>query len=266
MLRVVLASRAVPWVCVVAALAACAPSPVEWRDPVPLPPALMAASEIGFDNAGHLVPRTPLPVALPVFTAQCTATVRISGDSASGWFGVWWAVRDDSTADLVVSHSPDGANWSPTTRVDSTDGARSGCSRPPPAIFVEGQNLHIAYPMNAREGAGIFVAHSMDNGMTFHTPVTVAYGERIGRVAIAARGDLVAVAYEDPNANPGRIGVALSRAAGHLFESHVTASPPSGEAHAPGVALGDGVIAVTWAAAAPSNASAPRIVRIGALR
>jgi hypothetical protein len=192
--------------------------------------------------------------------------VRISGDSASGWFSVWWTVRHDSTADLVVSHSPDGINWSPTTHVDSTDAARSGCARPAPAIFVEGENLHIAYAMNAREGPGIFVAHSMDNGMTFHTPVTVAYGEQIGSVAIAARGELVAVAYDDPNATPGRIGVALSRAAGHLFESHATASPPNGEAHSPGVALGDGVIAVTWSAAAPTNASPQRIVRIGALR
>jgi hypothetical protein len=192
--------------------------------------------------------------------------VRVSGDSASGWFAAWWAENLDSTADLVLSHSADGINWSPTMRVDSTDVARTGCTRMPPAVFVDGQNVHVAYAMTASEGPGIFVSHSMDSGMTFHTPVAIAYGEQPGRVAVAARGDLVAVAYEDPNSSPSRIAVAISRVAGHGFEAGIIASPPAGEAHEPGIALGNGLIAVTWSSGPASNASAPRIVRVGTLR
>jgi hypothetical protein len=226
----------------------------------------MAASEIGFDVNGKLVPRSRPPVSLPVFTEQCTATVRVSGDSASGYFAVWWAVRPDSTADLVLSHAPDGLNWSPATRVDSTDRAATGCDRPAPSIYVEGPDVHIAYAMTASEGAGIFTAHSMDGGTTFHTPVTVAYGEHPGRTAIAARGDLVAVAYEDPNATPARISLALSRTGGHLFEPSIVASPPSGDAYSPGLALGDGLVAVTWSPDSTSSASAQRLVRTGTVR
>jgi hypothetical protein len=120
--------------------------------------------------------------------------------------------------------------------------------------------------MAAKEGPGIFAAHSMDRGMTFHSPVAVVYGEHIGLTAIAARGDLVVVAYEDPNSEPQRVAVALSRTMGHTFEAHEIVSPSTGQAHTPGIALGDGRIAVTWAQGDPANASASRAIRIGDLR
>lgn len=98
----------------------------------------------------------------------------------------------------------------------------------------------------------------------FHSPVAVAYGERIGRAAIAARGDVVVVAYEDPNTEPRRISVALSRTMGHLFQARVPVSPPSGHARAPDVALGDGRIAVTWLRG--DDSTAHRMLRIGQLQ
>jgi hypothetical protein len=248
------------------AVLSCSRGPIDWNEPVPLPPRLAGAPELGLDVNGHLVARTPPPVTLPVFIEQCPATIRVSGDSASGWSAVWWAVRRDSTADLVLSRSTDGVTWSAPARVDSTDTNATGCNRVPPGVFVDGSDVHIVYAMNASEGAGIFVAHSMDGGATFHTPVTVAYGEHPGRAAVAAHGDLVVVAYEDPNATPRRIAVAVSRTAGHLFEPSMIASPPSGDALFPGVALGDGLIAVTWSPDSVPNASGPRIVRTGILR
>jgi hypothetical protein len=109
----------------------------------------------------------------------------------------------------------------------------------------------------------------MDRGMTFHSPVAVVYGEHIGRTAIAARGDLVAVAYEDPNSDPQRVAVAFSRTMAHTFETRELVSPPTGAARDPGIALGDGRIAATWArgaAGAATDASAPRVMRVGELR
>ena len=96
--------------------------------------------------------------------------------------------------------------------------------------------------------------------------MTVAYGERLGRAAITARGDVVAVAYEDPNTTPPRVGVAFSRTMGHTFESRELVSPASAPADAPGIALGTASIAVTWKSGAGSGAAAPRMLRVGTLR
>jgi hypothetical protein len=245
---------------------ACARAPIDWGDAVPLPPALAAGSELEFDRENQLVVRPPPAISLPVFTEQCAGSVRLARDTTGDWYAAWWSARSDSTAEVVVSRSPDGATWSPLVRVDSTDAGRVGCQRPAPAIDADAGNIHVAYAMTAREGPGIFASHSMDGGMTFHSPVAVVYGERIGLTAIAARGDLVAIAYEDPNTNPQRIGLALSHTMAHVFDTRETISPSTGAARVPGVALGDGKIAVTWARGPATDASAPRMLRIGDLR
>lgn len=249
-------------------VAACDRDPVAWDDPVPLPRTLTSSEDLDFEGHGsaRLVPRPTPTFSPPVFTAQCAGSVRLARDTIGDWYATWWSVRADSASDIVVSRSADGVAWTPPVRVDSTDAGPVGCRSPAPAIFVDGGNVHVAYAMAAREGPGIFASHSMDRGMTFHSPVPVVYGERIGRTAVAARGDLVAVAYEDPNSDPPRVGVALSRTMGHTFEDRELVSPPTGAASAPRVVLGDGVIAVTWARGTGDVASAPRMLRVGTIR
>lgn len=102
--------------------------------------------------------------------------------------------------------------------------------------------------------------------MTFHTPVPVVYGEDIGRTAIAARGYLVAVAYEDPNSSPPRIGLALSRTQGHLFEHRELVSPPTGPASAPTVSLRDSAITVTWLQGMSADTTTARMLRRGRIQ
>jgi hypothetical protein len=128
------------------------------------------------------------------------------------------------------------------------DTERAGCARPPASIAAEGDNVHVAYAMAAREGPGIFASHSMDRGKLFHSPVAVVYGERIGLTDIAVRGNLVAIVYEDPNSTPRRAGLALSKTMAHLFQSRTLISPPTGEIIAPWVLLrasGDSIL-VGW--------------------
>lgn len=246
----------------------CSPDPVEWSEPMPLAAELSASPYFAFDPQGRLTGRPAQDIAHPVFTGQCAGSVRMSRDTTGDWYAVWWSIRADSTADIVVSRSTDGVVWSPPIRVDSTDVGHIGCRRPPPSIAADAGTVHVAYAMAAREGPGIFASHSMDRGMMFHTPVAVVYGERPGGglTAIDARGDHVAVAYDDPNSAPPRVGLALSRSMAHLFEWRGTVSPQTGPARAPGVALGDGRIAVTWAGGDANDASAPRAVRLGVLR
>lgn len=253
---------------IVAGAAACDTGPVAWSAPGPVPPELVSAHGLEFDAQGRLAARRDAAIAVPSAPGQCAASVRVAHDSTGDWYAVWWSVRPDSTADVVVSRSSDTTTWTTPTRVDTADAGRVGCNRPPPSIDADGGNVHVAYAMTAREGPGIFASHSMDRGAMFHSPVAVVYGERIGQTAIAARGDVVAVAYEDPNSAPRRIGLALSRTMAHLFQSRTLVSPPTGAARAPDVALGDGRIVVTWSreSAETGGRITTRIMRIGDLR
>ena len=248
---------------------ACKPEPIEWSEPAPLPSSLAESSDLVFDAQQRLVARPAANIPLPAVRGQCSSSVRVARDASGEWYAVWWSVRSDSTADIVMSHSSDGVTWAATVPVDSTDAERVGCQRPAPSLDADAGTVHVAYAMAAREGPGIFASHSMDRGMTFHSPVAVVYGAHIGATAIAARGDVVAVAYEDPNSDPQRVGVAFSRSMGHLFESRELVSPPTGGARYPGIALGESRIAVTWVPAvtgAAPGTGAPRMMRIGALR
>jgi hypothetical protein len=112
------------------------------------------------------------------------------------------------------------------------------------------------YFLEAADGAGVFFAHSMDKGVMFHAPVTVVYGRSPSNASVVASGDSVVVVFEDPNATTPRIGIALSRSAGHIFEQRAQATPDDVPAIAPWVALNHGQITVWWKSADPSSGPA----------
>ena len=246
-------------------LSGCARSPVEWSDPAPVPAELAAESLLTFDGEA-LSPARTAPVEPPEAAGQCRGSARVARDSSTGdWYAAWWGVRADSTADLVAAHSRDGVTWRAPVRVDTADVGRVGCNRPPPSVAADSGNFYIVYAMTAREGPGIFASHTMDRGSMFHSPVAVVYGTHIGRAAIAAQRNVVAVAYEDPNTQPRRIALALSSTMGHLFQSRMAVSPPTGHARAPAVALGGGRVAVTWLRG-DSAGGGQRMMRVGVVR
>jgi hypothetical protein len=104
----------------------------------------------------------------------------------------------------------------------------------------------VVYFMEANDGAGVFFAHSMDNGATFHSPVPVVYGNRPSAAAVAADGDSVVVVFEDPNATAPRVGIVLSHTTGHIFEARGDVTPDDVPAAAPWVALDHRTITVWW--------------------
>jgi len=146
--------------------------------------------------------------------------------------------------------------------VDTADRSAIGCTRPPPALTVVGDDVHVAYAMTAPEGTGVFFSHFM-YGM-FHSPVAVIYGERLVATSIAAQGDTVAVAYEEPNGSRERIDVALSTTMGHIFEWRTEATRDVDNARLPSVALRRKTIAVAWVPVGTPD-SAARVVRTGRL-
>jgi hypothetical protein len=175
----------------------------------------------------------------------------------------WWAVRPDSSGLLFVAHSLDGGTtWSVPVIADSSDDGVRGCARPAPAIAADSASgyVHIAYFAEPRSGHGIFFAHSMDGGLTFHAPVPIIFGDNPGFVAVASEGNRVAVAYDDPNSAQPAIGVALSSTMGHIFRPGQTVSTESERAKQPAVELRGDTIRMWWSDyAADPRISATRI-------
>ncbi len=250
-------------------LTACAPSPIDWT-----PQRTVAHRGAGgvlqpdgtftLDSLGDLAGRVSMPAA-PV----CPGSPRLAR-AGHTLYAVWWAPRADSGARLLAARSADGGHtWSAPTPVDTTDRGVNGCRRQPPAIAADSASgyVHVAYALQAPEGPGLFFSHSMDEGVSFHSPVPVLYGERLGRTSVAADGDLVVVAFEDPNSTTPRIGLALSHTMGHIFEDRIVpVSDDNGQASDPRVAIRRKQLAVAWEQRAAENAPPALAVRAGALR
>jgi hypothetical protein len=245
------------------AATACDAPPVEWGDPIGAAGPL--SGRLSIDSAGHVqfVQDTSTPPALNV-PGVCPGSVRAAG-SAGRMRAVWWGLRPDSGAVLYTAASADsGKTWGTPAAVDTSDVGVHACERPAPTIAAVGDDLHIAYSMTASEGTGVFFAHFL--GSMVHSPVAVIYGDRVVPTAIAAQGNLVAVAYEQPNGSRHQIGLALSSSQGHIFETHLTASRDIDDATTPGVALAGNRIAVSWLSPRPGDTTTARVVRVGHIR
>lgn len=198
----------------------------------------------------------------------CAGSLRLA--KARGTiYAVWWSPRPDSGARLLSAHTSDGgATWSAIAPVDTLDRGVSGCHRPAPAIAADSASgyVHVTYAMVAPEGPGLFFSHSMDGGATFHAPVPILYGERLGATSVAAAGDHVVVAFEDPNSGTPRIGLALSRTMGHIFEDRLLpVSDDNGAATQPLVSVQGSRVTVAWQQRAAANGQTGTRVRTGNL-
>jgi hypothetical protein len=257
---------------------ACTASPVDWTAPRRAP---AGPASVLLDPSGALVPDSLGQLAQRIVPpgGVCAGSVRLSGSGRGGLangggggtlFAIWWAPRPDSSAWLLASSTSDeGRHWAPLAVVDTTDRSVSGCRREPPAIAADSTSgyVHVTYALQAPEGPGLFFSHSMDRGRTFHSPVAILYGDRLGRTSVAADGDIVVVGFEDPNSGTPRIGLALSRTMGHIFEDRLLPiSGDQGVASHPLTAVRGRQIAVSWDQRASVTAPGARVVRVGVLR
>ncbi len=198
----------------------------------------------------------------------CPGTLRLS-KAGPTIFAVWWSPRPDSGARLLSAHTGNhGTTWSAVSPVDTLDRGVTGCRRAPPSIAADSVTgyVHVAYAMHAPEGPGLFFSHSMDRGAIFHEPVPLLYGERLGRTSIAADGDRVVVAFEDPNSGTPRVGLALSRTMGHIFEDRfLPVSFDNSAASHPLVAVHGARISVAWRERSVSGSGTALRIRSGSL-
>lgn len=214
-------------------LAACSADPVSWAEPIfsDVPPS----------------PRDSIVLVPATDASMCQASVRVTSAGRLS-YAAWWSVKADSSASLMVSRATADGRWGEPVVADSSDHSVRGCGRPAPAIVADSVSgyVHVAYFLEPSAGPGIFFAHSMDSGETFHAPVPIVFGRTPSRVSVAADGDKVAVAYEDPNARQPLIGVALSKTMGHLFEARMQATPDNGRAMQPIVKVDKDSVRLWW--------------------
>jgi hypothetical protein len=225
----------------VLALTGCLSEPVDWGD------VSYRQSQLGDPDTRSSILSADLPTIKDAGSA-CLRSIR-SASAASNVFRVWWASRADSSVVLSMQHSSDsGRDWLSPVTVDSRDRGGRGCDRPAPAIAYDPEHgyVHVVYFLEASDGAGVFFAHSMDNGGMFHAPVPVVYGDRPSAASVAANGDSVVVVFEDPNARTPTIGIVLSHTTGHIFEGRGEATPDDVQAVSPWVALDHRTIRVWW--------------------
>ena len=247
----------------------CGEAPVEWR-------ALRTATaepSVQLAPDGALRPDTMATLAARVRLTDggvCPGSLVLSR-AGPRLYAAWWRVRSDSGALLLAAHSEDdGGTWSVPAPVDTTDQSVSGCDRAPPAIAADSASgyVHVVFSLLGKEGPGLFYAHSMDAGATFHSAVPIFYGDRLGRSSVAADGDVVVVAFEDPNSRSPRVGLALSRTMGHIFEDRLLPiSDDNGVATHPLAAVSGRRIAVAWQrGAATDSTPAVLAIRTGIVR
>lgn len=241
-------------------VAACDAPAIEWGDPATIPAAPGSRLVVDSTGAARFVEdSSPRPSISGV--AVCPTSVR-AARGTTRLRAVWWGLRADSSAVLYMAASADsGRSWEKPIPVDTTDVSAVACRRPAPAVIAQGDDLHIAYSMTAPEGTGVFFAHFLSSMV--HSPVAVIYGDHVVPTAIAAEGDRIAVAYEDPNGTRRQVAVALSSTQGHIFEAHAIASRDVDVAGNPAIALAGHEIVVAWSPAQSADSGATRIVRRG---
>jgi len=244
------------------ALTGCVRDPVDWGD------VSYRHSKLGDPDTRSGLMSANLP-AVSEAAAPCIRSIRAAGNGPD-LFRAWWASRSDSSVVLSMQHSGDrGGTWQTPINVESRDRGRRGCDRPAPGIFYDPVSgyLHLAYFIEASDGAGVFFAHSMDKGGMFHAPVAVVYGNTPSAASVAGIGDSVVVVFEDPNATTPRIGIVLSRSAGHIFEQRGQVTPDDVAAVSPWVALDKRRITVWWTSPVNSTSKGDRVgYRTGAWR
>ena len=246
-------------------LAACGGAPLTW-DPAVIAAGAALPGRLGLDAGEPRFTTDTASLVPPSIPGACAGSARVALSGASGTerYVAWWAPRDDSSAALLSARSTDGGrSWSVPEPVDTADHRPVGCIRPAPAIAADSSSgyVHVAYSMRDAQGAGTFFSHSMDRGKMFHWPVTITYGDHLTDVAIAVRGDTVAIASIEPSSDHPQLGLALSHTMGHIFEDRLTV-PSSSDASDPAIAIAPGRIGVAWIHHIPGGATA-LVTRIG---
>src|SRR5688572_27472003 len=230
-------------------IAACAAEPIEWEPPYDIGGTIGATTRlvIEHDGAPRLVDQPVPAVTLPA--AACSTSVVAARARGDEWYAAWFLARSDSSVVLMVNRSTDGgAPWDTPVVADERDRGERGCARPRPALAADSATayVHVAYFIEPVEGAGVWYTHSMEQGKIWHQTIGVLYGDEPVTASVASAGEIVLVAYEHPGSGGSRLGVAISRQAGHTFAERLRVVRVSGTVREPRIAFAGGRVALAW--------------------
>lgn len=225
-------------------------------------PACLALAACGGDTAWgpvtyqHMPPveRVESATLPPRGSAGCADVVLAA--RAADRYAAWWEARPDGSSALMLARSADeGVSWQAPIVADGRDSGGLGCARPAPSLFADESSdyLHLTYHVAPVGSPGVYFTHSMKASAlattgegVLHMPVAVTHGERPVRSSVAARGDTIVVAFEDPNSASPRILLAYSTVAGHVFAPYGAVSTPGSRASFPRVSLSADSMRVHW--------------------
>jgi len=208
----------------------------------------------------------PAPIAslgdgdVPLDSMRCARSLRSAVAAGRGRVALWWSKRERSRVTLLAAwRDGDTGGWRGPIIVDSLDQGPGdaqaaergavGCARSAPSVAIDDKHgyVHVAYVLVGPEGPGVFYAHQMYPRAQFEPPKAILYGTKLGAARLAVAGDVVAVAYEDPNSGSRpRVGVAVSTTSGHVFVERLIASADNANAHDPWVAVRGRAVVVGW--------------------
>lgn len=269
--------RFLPLATVAAACAACmacgADAPIRWDPEMRGRGAMVPGARMVFTDAGIPAVQAALePLRWPEDSLTCGST-RVAVPAGGGaQAAVWWrtskpipgAPQGQDT--LLAARTPDGIVWEKPVPVAIA--AARGCRSAPAALAVDSVTgtLHIGFYGQIAGQAGVGVAR-LEPGAAAISGVALVAADRVRRlVAIAARGDTVAVAHEAPAPSGGTVRLAIS---GHKSQFPVDCgSPTDGSARgfSPVVALTNGRVAVGWNEARRGDRMPVAVARVGEIR
>lgn len=233
-------------------------------------PVTSTMPEMNHDMASTITGSLGIDLS-PSDPERCVRSLRMSTAPGRGTVAVWWSRRDRGRVALLSAWRDSTVNglgpWQGPIAIDTVDqgpgDARAaernaaGCARAAPDVTLDSANgfVHVTYALSAPEGAGIFYAHQMARHVAFEPPQVVVYGDHLGISRVASAGDLVAIAYEDPNGGArAGIGLAVSRGAGHLFDDRLVVTSSTLGGRDPYVVTRGTAIVVGWSEFPGGNA------------
>jgi hypothetical protein len=170
--------------------------------------------------------------------------------------------RDKDPRDLAVAASEDkGRTWARRGTAGAFDWKFEGCPHVGGGIAFTKDALHALSWTGADDKAGLYALRSGDGARTWSAPVRMGSGTA-HRGDLAASGDALAAAWDDPVAAKGAILSATSSDGGKTWTAPKTLTKPGASANHPVVAaVGPRRFLVAWTEAAADGqvrwASAP---------
>ncbi len=253
--------------------ASCEKPPIEWRGDAARLSHDLAVRSVGLDTM--LMPESA-PQPLTRRLDRCEGSIAYAHVAGREAFAAWWMALPESTVTLVVQRTlDDGQSWSAPEIVDQRDAGHSGCGRPAPAVAADSATgyLLIAYSSAPKAGTAVWFSHAMPmviNGertLMWHAPVPVVFGDRLVNASVAGVGDTVVVAYAYPSGPPTRVGLAVSRTAGHLFTEHMALAASGSSLAEPHVALRNRLLTLVWRSTTLTpDSTVSWMIRAGKLR